>query len=63
MYVQPAPGAVERAMTLMESTVRQFRDNQWIRVKGFEVTLSISPSIKAVLEVPPPAGSTPPTAR
>jgi len=42
----------------MEHTVRQFRDNQWVRVKGFKVTVGLSPSVDIDFEVPQTAGST-----
>src|SRR5262249_31642612 len=56
-YEPIARGAIETAIKTMEQTVRQFRDNQWVRVKGFHVTVGLSPSVVVDFEVPQSAGS------
>ena len=57
-YEPVVQGAIEQAIKLMEHTVRQFRDNQWVRVKGFKVTVGLSPSVDIDFEVPQTSGST-----
>jgi hypothetical protein len=37
--------------------VLEFRDNNWVRVKGFKVKVGLPPSIDVDLEIPSSSGS------
>jgi hypothetical protein len=50
-------GAMAQAVKGLESIVLEFRDNNWVRVKGFRVKVGIPPSIDIDLEIPPSSAS------
>ena len=50
-------GAITQAINALESIVLEFRDNNWVRVKGFKVKVGLPPSIDVDLEIPSSSGS------
>jgi len=55
-------GAVAQAVKTLESIAVEFRDNNWVRVRGFKVKVGIPPSIDVDLEIPSSSGSKPSSA-
>jgi hypothetical protein len=45
-------GAMAQAINALESIMLEFRDNSWVRVKGFKVKLGLPPSIDVDVEIP-----------
>jgi hypothetical protein len=50
-------GAIAQAVKALELIALEFRDNTWVRVKGFRVKVGIPPSIDIDLEIPPSPAS------
>lgn len=50
-------GAMAQAVKSLELIVLEFRDNNWVRVKGFRVKVGIPPSIDIDLDIPPSSAS------
>jgi Fe-S cluster assembly scaffold protein SufB len=50
-------GAITQTINALESIVLEFRDNNWVRVKGFKVKVGLPPSIDIDLEIPSSSGS------
>jgi predicted RNA-binding protein associated with RNAse of E/G family len=48
-----AKDAVANATKIMGQIVQGFKDNPWVRMKGFKVMLGVSPRVDIDLEVPP----------
>ena len=48
----PQPGGVAKTVKIMEQLSTDFRTNQWVRLKGFKISLGLPPRVDVDFEFP-----------